>query len=64
MPRSFVATTLHSDLKYDDLRMLRKCGDNLNILDFDRNLDMKPFYDDLYYVNICNLYKVLIQNSM
>ena len=47
MPRSFVATTLHSDLKYDDLRMLRKCGDNLNILDFDRNLDMKPFYDAL-----------------
>ena len=43
MPRSFVATTLHSDLKYGDLKMVCKCGDNLNIPDFHRNLDMKPF---------------------
>ena len=48
MPRSFVATTLHSDLKYGDLKMVCKCGDNLNILDFDRNLDMKPFYNAMY----------------
>ena len=40
MPRSFVATTLHSDLKYGDLKMVCKCGDNLNILDFDKNLDI------------------------
>ena len=64
MPRSFVATTLHSDLKYGDLKMVCKCGDNLNIPDFHRNLDMKPFYGALYYIKVSNMYKVLIQNSM
>ena len=47
MPRSFVSTTLHSDLKYGDLKMVCICGDNLNILDFDRNLDMKLRYTEL-----------------
>ena len=60
MPRSFVATTLHSDLKYGDLKMVCKCGDNLNIPDFHRNLDMKPFYGALYYIKVSNMYKVLI----
>ena len=44
--------------------MVCKHGDNLNILDFDRNLDMKPFHstsrDVLYYIKVSNLYKVLI----
>ena len=63
MPRSFVATTLHSDLKYGDLKMICKCDDNLNIPDFHRNLDMRPFYDALYYIKVSNLHKVLISNS-
>ena len=62
MPRSFVATTLHSDLKYGDLKMVCKCGDNLNIPDFHRNLDMKPVYTKLLTMHcITSKYPICIK---